>query len=343
MSTNRTHPDPSDPARPAAPASSKVSDAAGAPAATDPAAALVAPVGTVTTDGPVDPGVLVRAAEAFGPVPLPAGVDPVTVRTVAGELTALHAAPAGASRGTVLLVPGFTRSKEDFAPLVPLLAAAGWDTWAYSQRGQADSVAPEGVDAYRLEDFAGDVLEVAAVVGAGEPVHLLGHSFGGLVARAAVLARPDAFLDVVLLCSGPRGWGSGREQMLALLDDQGSLGVWARDFPDHVDADPAGLDPYVAYRRLRAEKTSTDSLRGIVHILWDADDRTEDLRATGVRALVARGETDTAWPQEWQAQMAQVLGGGYEIIADAGHCPAEEQPAATAEVLDRFWGTIPPR
>ncbi|MBI9114002.1 alpha/beta fold hydrolase [Sanguibacter suaedae] len=340
MSTNRTHPHPSGPARPAAPAPSEVSEAL---AATDPAAALVAPAETVSTDGPVDPGVLVRAGEAFGPVPLPAGVDPVTVRTLAGELTALHAAPVGAPRGTVLLVPGFTGSKEDFAPLVPLLAASGWDTWAYSQRGQADSVAPEGVDAYRLEDFAGDVLQVAAVVGAGEPVHLVGHSFGGLVARAAALARPDAFLDVVLLCSGPRGWGSGREQMLALLDDQGSLGVWARDFPDHVDTDPAELEPYVAYRRLRAERTSTDSLRGIVHVLWDADDRTEDLRATGLRTLVAHGETDTAWPQEWQAQMAEVLGGGYEIIAGAGHCPAEEQPAATAEVLDRFWGAPRPR
>lgn len=259
------------------------------------------------------------------------------VEIAVGRLSALRARPAGEARGTVLLVPGFTGSKDDFAPLLPLLADAGWDTWTYSQRGQAESAAPVGVPSYSLDAFAGDLLEVAAVVGDGAPVHLLGHSFGGLVARAAVLDRPDAFLDVVLLCSGPRGWGAGKDELLRVVDAGGSLGLWARDHPDLVDVDPGALSDRDAFLRRRAEQTSADNLRGIIEILWDPTDRTEDLRATGVRTLVAHGETDDAWPPEWQRQMALTLGAPYEIVPEAGHCPAEENPVATATLLDRFW------
>ena len=289
------------------------------------------------SNDPQSPSVLVRPWSAFGPIPLLDGVAPVTLRTTVGELTGLHATPDVPPRGTVVLVPGFTGSKEDFLPLLPLLAAHGWDVWAYSQRGQADSAAPEGPDAYRLEDFAADLLEVAGIVGMGAPVHLVGHSFGGLVARAAALRQPEAFIDVVLLCSGPRGFGSSKEDLRAIVDEAGSLGLWINGNPSlaHVPVDE--LATADAHRRLRAQATSPDSLRGIMDVLWDTADRTEALRDTGLPVLVAHGETDDAWPQAWQKEMAAVLAGPYRVIPDAGHCPAEENPTATADLVHSFW------
>ncbi|SDD69853.1 Lysophospholipase, alpha-beta hydrolase superfamily [Sanguibacter gelidistatuariae] len=286
---------------------------------------------------PRDPGVLVRPGEAFGPLPLLDGVVAVTIRTAVGELTGLHAEPTAAARGTVLLVPGFTGSKEDFGPLLPLLAAHGWDTWAYSQRGQADSAAPEGLDAYRLEDFAADACEVADIIGVGAPVHLLGHSFGGLVARAAALRAPEAFLDVVLLCSGPRGFGSSKDDLRSIVDASGSLGLWANGNPALAQVPTAELEPADAFLKVRAAATSPDNLRGIMDVLWDTVDRTADLRDTGLPVLVAHGATDDAWPQAWQKEMADVLAGPYRIIPDAGHCPAEENPTATADLLHAYW------
>lgn len=289
------------------------------------------------SNDPQSPSVLVRPWSAFGPIPLLDGVAPVTIRTTVGELTGLHATPEATPRGTVVLVPGFTGSKEDFLPTMPLLAAHGWDVWAFSQRGQADSAAPEGADAYRLEDFAADVLEVAGIVGMGSPVHLVGHSFGGLVARAAALRHPEAFIDVVLLCSGPRGFGSSKEDLRAIVDEAGSLGLWANGNPSLALLPAEELAPADAHRRLRAEATSPDNLRGIMDVLWDTADRTEDLRETGLPVLVAHGETDDAWPQAWQKEMAAVLAGPYRVIPDAGHCPAEENPAATADLVHSFW------
>ena len=289
------------------------------------------------SNDPQSPSVLVRPAEAFGPLPLLDGVVPVSIRATVGELTGLHAEPVDAARGTVVLVPGFTGSKEDFLPLLPLLAAQGWDVWAYTQRGQADSVAPEGHDAYRLEDFAGDLLEVADIVGGGQPVHLLGHSFGGIVARAAALRSPQAFADVVLLCSGPRGFGSSKDDLRSIVDDHGSLGLWENGNPELAALPAAELEPQDAFRRLRAERTSPANLRSIMDILWDTTDHTVELRETGLPVLVAHGETDDAWPQAWQKEMAEVLGAPYRIIPDAGHCPAEENPTATADLLDAYW------
>lgn len=289
------------------------------------------------SNDPQTPSVLVRPWEAFGPLPLVDGVAPVTIRTTVGELTGLHAEPVAAARGTVLFVPGFTGSKEDFLPLLPLLAAQGWDVWAYSQRGQADSVAPEGHDAYRLEDFAADACEVADIVGGGAPVHLVGHSFGGLVARAAALRSPQAFADVVLLCSGPRGFGSSKDDLRSIVDESGSLGLWANANPALAELPATDLEPYDAYRRLRAELTSPDNLRAIMDVLWDTTDRTVELRETGLPVLVAHGATDDAWPQAWQKEMAEVLDAPYRVIPDAGHCPAEENPAATATLLGDYW------
>ena len=87
----------------------------------------------------------------------------------------------------MLLIPGFTGSKEDFAPLLPLLAAAGWRTATYDQRGQFETPGSLGDD-FSLEGFAADAVSVAAqLFGSTEPVHLVGHSFGGLVAVEAAI------------------------------------------------------------------------------------------------------------------------------------------------------------
>jgi hypothetical protein len=48
--------------------------------------------------------------------------------TARGTFAGLSCTPATRwlPRGNVMLIPGFTGSKEDFAELLPLLAAAGW-------------------------------------------------------------------------------------------------------------------------------------------------------------------------------------------------------------------------
>src|ERR671927_1325751 len=77
----------------------------------------------------------------------------------AGPLAALDTGGDG-ERGTVLLVPGFTGSKEDFAPLLRPLCAAGHRVVALDQRGQFESPGPDDPARYTVAELAGDVVAV---------------------------------------------------------------------------------------------------------------------------------------------------------------------------------------
>lgn len=279
--------------------------------------------------------------DAFGAPAVPNGISVVGIPAGVGQLTAYHAQAVGESRGSVLFVPGFTGSKEDFREFLPLLSALGWDVWAYSQRGQGDSAGPAGIGNYALQAFAADVLEVAAIVGDGEPVHLLGHSFGGIVAPEAAIANPGAFSSLTLLCSGPNGWPGRHSDTSRTLAEGGSIGLWNRDNPHTLGLADEQLPPDESFLRLRAVHTSSDNLRAGAEILRTHVDRSAEIAATGLPVFIAHGEHDEAWPIEWQRAMAGRIGADYAVIPSGAHSPQLEAPHATAVVLDQFWAQHP--
>src|SRR5579859_6120380 len=134
-------------------------------------------------------------------IDLPEGTRRTTVETARGEFTVLDALPAAGpcELGTALLVPGYTGSKEDFIAILGQLAAAGRRVIAVDQRGQYQTAGPDDPDAYDPAELGADVAALCAAV---EATHLLGHSFGGLVVREAVLGG-CAPASLTLLSSGP--------------------------------------------------------------------------------------------------------------------------------------------
>jgi pimeloyl-ACP methyl ester carboxylesterase len=268
---------------------------------------------------------------------VPAGARRVTY----ADLAAFEIDP-GQARGTVLLVAGFTGSKEDFSPLLPLLAEAGWRVVAVDQRGQHESPGTDEQAAYSLERLGADLLAVVDALGA--PVHLVGHSFGGLVSRAAVLQRPEAFTDLVLLGSGPDRLVGGRADIVRFirpLVEKGGVLALADAAAELAESDMARQPqpPEVqAFMRARHLANHPVALVEMADTLLAAPDRVDALRATGVPVLVAHGEGDDAWLPEAQRGMAERLGAAYEVVPEAQHSPAAENPEATAKALLAFWG-----
>jgi pimeloyl-ACP methyl ester carboxylesterase len=272
---------------------------------------------------------------------LPRGVESTRVAGARGDLAALVGTPSGERTGApVLLVPGFTGSKEDFIAVLEAIAGAGHPVVALDQRGQYESVGDAEPSTYDLKALAEDVLSVAH--GLGEPVHLLGHSFGGLVVRAAALAEPGAVRSLTLLDSGPSAIphpsASNLELIISVLPVMDLETIWVAkrqlEAPNEVEPPPPDIEEFMHQRFVSSHPTCL--LRQAEQLLAE-EDRVDELAGLGLPVLVAYGPDDDAWPPEVQAAMAARLGAGIAVIDGAGHSPAAQQPAATAEALVAFW------
>ena len=261
-----------------------------------------------------------------------------------GPLAVADVPARGTERGTVVCVPGFTGSKEDFRLLQGPLSAAGYRVVSLDQRGQHDSPGPDDVTAYTVAALAADLLAVLGQLDAG-PVHLVGHSFGGLVARAAAISDPTALASLVLLCSGPAALRGPRTDLLPfltpLLRSGGTAAVHAalEALPDQRR--DAQVPEVRAFLRRRFLASSAAGLEGMADALTSEPDRVDALRATGLAVCVLHGAGDDAWLPATQAAMAERLGARYRVVPDAEHSPAMENPAATAAELLAFWADLP--
>jgi pimeloyl-ACP methyl ester carboxylesterase len=266
------------------------------------------------------------------------------IATDRGTFAGLSCIPGTRSlpRGNVLLIPGFTGSKEDFAELLPLLAGSGWAAATYDQRGQFESPGRPDDD-YTLSGFAADAVEVsAALFGRDEEVHLVGHSFGGLVAATAAIEHEHAWASLTLMCSGPGGLqGDAAGDLLRAAEmatDQGLEALYrasaARDAQLGVAPPPAEIEEFL-HRRYVAN--SPDGLAAIARLLVDTPDLTASLAALDLDVYVLRGENDDAWPHEVQDRLARDLGTTVVVVPAAAHSPAVEQPESTRDALVRLW------
>jgi pimeloyl-ACP methyl ester carboxylesterase len=273
---------------------------------------------------------------------LPECAEPVAFAGRVGPLAGVRADPAAAGwdpppRGDLLLVPGFTGSKEDFIAVLEPLAAAGWRVTSFDQRGQYESPGPDDPGAYGLDGFAEDLLAVAATLLG--PVHVVGHSFGGLVARQAVLADSAAFASLVMLCSGPGtikredhiGLSFIRDQLPGLdLDTLYNLTLAYSG----VEPPPGEVGRFLRHRFTRNNPTGLGAIAGLLMIAPDRTGELAALAAGGFRVAVAYGEADDAWPLAEQDRVAAACGGSSHVIPGAGHSPAADRPVATAALLD---------
>lgn len=99
----------------------------------------------------------------------------------------------------VLALPGLGRSGADFDRLAAVLAAGGCRLAALDPRGVGRSSGV--IEGATLEDHARDALRVLERL-AGGPATVIGHTFGGRVARLLAHLWPRAVDHLVLLAAG---------------------------------------------------------------------------------------------------------------------------------------------
>jgi pimeloyl-ACP methyl ester carboxylesterase len=275
---------------------------------------------------------------------LPPGVRRTEIDTSRGTFAALEALPGSgvSERNPALLVPGFTGSKEDFIAVLQTLAGAGRRVVALDMRGQYETPGTDDASAYTCAELGADIGAVLETF--NDTVHLVGHSFGGLVTREAVISDPTPVESYTLMSSGPAAIGGGREVegrvLLAALPKVGLEHLWStRMEPDAVAKGvPSEI---VAFLRRRMFMNSSSGLLGMAHEVLSSADRVEQLAkvtgGVGVPVLVLYGENDDAWDPQEQAVMAERLDAHKVVIPGAAHSPAVEAPETTASALTVFW------
>lgn len=259
-----------------------------------------------------------------------------TLPSSRGPIAVLTGVPAGEARGTLLLVPGYTGSKEDFVPLLDDLALAGIRAVAVDLPGQYESDDPGPEESFRPVPLGAVVGELVALFGA--PLVLLGHSFGGLVTRQTLL-QGTTVAGYVILDSGPAALPAGLRRT-ALVGGEPILRAVG---PAAVFDGTAALlgndlaDPGVAFERRRFLATSPAALLGMGTALLTEPDLSSDVAALcaaeGIPVAVIAGVRDDAWPPAEQAVMARTYGTELILIPQAAHSPAIENPRGLLEVL----------
>jgi pimeloyl-ACP methyl ester carboxylesterase len=246
-------------------------------------------------------------------------------------------------KGVALMLPGFTGSKEDFSLLHEPLAARGYRVVAVDGRGQFESDGPEDDEAaYAQEELARDVLAQADAL--GTRVHLLGHSLGGQIARAAVLLDHSPFRSLTLVASGPAQISDSQQQRVKLLRDalavMSMAEVWqailAMGPPEEVGGPARGIGGMEQLRH-RWLGNRPAQLLATGRQLCTEPDRVAELAAVPLPFHVLSGAHDDTWPMTLLDSMAVRLGARRTVVPGAEHSPNVDRPLPTARALADFW------
>lgn len=257
----------------------------------------------------------------------------------------LEVATFGADGGVpLMLVHGFGGAKEDFGDHFAALAERR-RVIALDLRGHGDSDKPDDPMAYSLDRLARDVVAVADACRA-ERIDLLGHSMGGMVARRVALAAPERVQRLVLMdtCPGPiPGFDyevvdagaeialtQGMAELKAVLD---ALTPLESGPSQRILETRPGYREYCDWKYWRLSPVMWATLVRELVLQPDELHRLVEIEA---RTLVMVGEADRPFRDPSGAMADTIPDAVLAVIADAGHSPQFEQPAAWLETLESF-------
>jgi 2-succinyl-6-hydroxy-2,4-cyclohexadiene-1-carboxylate synthase len=108
----------------------------------------------------------------------------------------------GSGARPLVLVHGFTGSRDDFGTQLDALAGVG-RTIVLDQRGHGESSNTGDPDTYTFEQLVDDLAVFLESLGI-DRCDLLGHSMGGMVALRLALAHPERVSSLLLMDTSAR-------------------------------------------------------------------------------------------------------------------------------------------
>lgn len=234
---------------------------------------------------------------------------------------------AQGSGPVVLLLHGIGGSSTSFAAQLEELSqdhhVVAWDAPGYAASADPD-VAPG------LAGYAETVADLVDEI--GEAVHLVGASWGGVIALELVLSRPEMVRSLMLVAAS-RGSGRDPESAAAMrrrvqvLREQG-VATFARERAPRLLSPSATL---AQVRQVAAQMAADVRLPGYAYAAESmADtDHTPRLGEVAVPTLVLCGTEDTVTgPEESKVLANGIPAAVYVSVGGGGHLLPQEKPAS---------------
>ncbi|BDZ48950.1 alpha/beta hydrolase [Frondihabitans sucicola] len=185
----------------------------------------------------------------------------------------------------------------------------------------------------RVDDLADSYLALLADLGLSD-VLVLGSSLGGWIASAMAVRDTAGLVGRVVVIDGAGVKVEGQRfvDFFSLTPRQIAEHSWHD--ADRFYVDPATFSPEQAAVQ-RANMQTMGLLAGDPYM--HDPSLLAKLGAVTVPALVLWGESDRVFTPEYGRAYAAAFGDGrFELVAEAGHLPQLEQPAATFAAVDAF-------
>lgn len=212
-----------------------------------------------------------------------------------------------------------------------------FEVHAYDQRGLGQSSKPD--EPYTMAGYADDAAALLAVLDLG-PAHVVGVSFGGMVAQHLALRHPEVVDRLVLMCTSPGGPMPSLD-LLAMADlspEEHEAAYLPRMDTRLVPGEPVpeDVERILALRSMRRPVTDPAAKRGARRQLearaeHDAFERLGEIQAP---TLVIGGRTDGVAPPENQQAMADRIPGARLVLCHGGHMFALQDKTAWPTVID---------
>lgn len=239
-------------------------------------------------------------------------------------MTQLHLVDTGTGGDApLLLVHGFTGSDLDWADVQPALARDR-RVVSYTHRGHAGS--PHR-GPYTFDALVGDLGDVVDELGLA-PMHLLGHSMGGVVVLRYALAHPERVASLVLMDTFAEpalpggGWiAAVKERVLA--DGMGALTEMMRGFLQDT-ARPEVLERV----EHKLSNMDVDAFCSLGDELGAYPSLVSRLGELSMPVTVLVGENDTNLVPAAHVMTDAIDGAELVVFPGCGHSPQEDDPAA---------------